>query len=69
LDSPNERPFSCYGDGMSRKSLIYLGATIGGIVGGYLPALWGASDISGWSILLGTVGGVAGAILAYRASA
>jgi drug/metabolite transporter superfamily protein YnfA len=51
---------------MSRKTLIYIGATVGSIIGGYLPTLWGASDFSGTAILLGTVGGVAGAILAYK---
>jgi predicted MFS family arabinose efflux permease len=51
---------------MTRKSLIYIGATLGSIVGGYVPSLWGASSFSGISILLGTVGGVAGAIIAYK---
>ena len=51
---------------MSRKTLIYIGATIGSLIGGYAPSLWGASEFSGIAILLGTVGGVAGAILAYK---
>jgi outer membrane lipoprotein SlyB len=53
---------------MSRKTLIYIGATIGSIVGGYVPSLWGAGTFSGTAVLLGTVGGIAGAILAYKLS-
>jgi hypothetical protein len=41
---------------MSRKSLIYIGAFIGSIVGGYLPTLWGAGAFSGTSFLVGTIG-------------
>lgn len=43
------------------KSLILFLATIGGIAGAYVPALWGDVDMfSGWSILLSTLGGIAG---------
>lgn len=45
---------------MSNKSLYYLAGGIGATVGGLLPGLWGASDFSGWGILLSTVGGVLG---------
>jgi len=41
--------------------LITIGAAIGGIIGAYIPFLWGDTDIfSGWSILLATVGGIVG---------
>lgn len=43
------------------KRLLLLMATIGGIVGGYLPVLFGDNDpLSGWSILGGTIGGIIG---------
>ncbi|MBN9398237.1 hypothetical protein J0I05_03405 [Candidatus Saccharibacteria bacterium] len=43
------------------KLLITIGAAIGGIIGAYIPFLWGDTDIfSGWSILLATVGGIVG---------
>ena len=43
------------------KKLILFCATIGGIGGGYLPYLLGDTDLlSGWSILGGFVGGIAG---------
>ncbi len=54
---------------MSRKSLLYLGGSIGSLVGGYLPTLWGDSALSGASILLGMVGGILGIWLAYKISA
>jgi hypothetical protein len=51
---------------MSNRSLYLLGAGIGGTVGGLLPGLWGASDFSGWGIILSTVGGLLGVWLAYK---
>ena len=51
---------------MSKKSLYWIGAFIGGTVGGLAPGLWGASDFSGWGILLSTVGGIAGVWAVYK---
>ena len=49
------------------KLLISLGALVGGIVGAYVPVLWGDNDLfSGMSILLSTVGGIVGIILGYK---
>lgn len=45
---------------MSDKKLIWLGASVGGIIGSYMPSLWHASLFSPWSILLGGVGGLLG---------
>ena len=48
------------------KLLIGLGAFVGGIAGAYIPMLWGDTDLlSIMSILLGTVGAIAGIILGY----
>ena len=48
------------------KLIITIGATIGGIAGGYLPTLFGDTDLlSGWSILFGTIGGILGIWLGY----
>jgi len=41
-------------------------ATIGGVIGGWLPTLFGVSDLSGWTILWGTIGGLVGVWAAYR---
>lgn len=38
-----------------------LTATIGGVIGGYVPVLFGDSELlDGWSILGGMIGGFAG---------
>lgn len=49
------------------KLLITMGAIIGGIVGAYIPFLWGDTDLfSGWGILLSTVGGLVGIWAGYK---
>jgi len=49
------------------KLLILTGATIGGIAGAYVPALWGDTDFfGGWSILLSTLGGLVGIWFGYK---
>jgi hypothetical protein len=49
------------------KLTIYIGLTIGGIVGGYLPVvLFHVSTFSWISILLGFVGCVIGAWLGWK---
>jgi len=49
------------------KLLILIGATLGGIAGAYVPALWGDTDMfSGWSILCSTLGGLVGIWLGYK---
>ncbi|HWZ65367.1 MAG TPA: hypothetical protein VNX65_01055 [Patescibacteria group bacterium] len=50
------------------KPAIYIGASIGGIVGGYIPVLWGAGLFDLSSILLGAVGTALGAWLGYKAA-
>ena len=49
--------------------MIYLGAAIGSLIGGYVPSLWGADIFSGWSILLATAVGLLGVYVAYRFTA
>ena len=54
---------------MADKRLIWLGATVGSIIGAYIPALWGDSSMfSPMSFLLGAVGGVVGIVVGYRIS-
>lgn len=36
--------------------LIWIFISIGGLIGGYIPALFGQGPISWWSILTGTIG-------------
>jgi hypothetical protein len=43
------------------KKVLLLFATVFGVVGGYVPVLFGDNDfLSGWSILGGLVGGLLG---------
>jgi hypothetical protein len=51
---------------MSRKTLVWIGLTLGSVAGGYLPALWGGDLISFSSVILSALGGIVGIWLAYR---
>ena len=51
---------------MSRKTLIWIGLTVGSLAGGYLPVLWGGDMISLSAVVLSAIGGVAGIWLGYR---
>lgn len=43
------------------KRVILIFATVFSILGGYIPVLFGDNDLlSGWSILMGVVGGIFG---------
>ena len=43
------------------KTIVLTCATIFGIAGGYIPFLWGDTDLfSTWSILIGMIGGIFG---------
>lgn len=48
------------------KKAIYLGATLGGAIGGYVPVLFGADGFSFWAVLTSTIGGIAGIILVNK---
>jgi hypothetical protein len=51
---------------VSKKSLIWIGMTVGSIAGGYLPALWGGDLLSFSGVILSTVGGFLGIWIGYR---
>lgn len=51
---------------VSKKTLIWVGLTVGSALGGYLPALWGGALISFSSVTLSAVGGIVGIWLGYR---
>lgn len=45
---------------MTPKTLIWIGAAVGGYIGGYIPTLFGGDIFSFWSIVWSTIGGLAG---------
>jgi len=45
---------------MSAKFFVFLGMTIGSLIGGYIPTLWGAGLISYSSVLFSGLGGIVG---------
>jgi len=48
------------------KMLIWIGAGVGGAVGGWLGSLLDGNMLGIWSILLSTIGGIAGIYAAYK---
>jgi hypothetical protein len=41
------------------KMLLWICMTLGGVIGGFLPMLWGSQDMM-LSILFSTIGGIVG---------
>ena len=54
---------------MSRGFLITLGMTVGSVVGGYMPMLWGDIFLSFTSILTSGIGSIIGIVLMYKLTA
>lgn len=52
---------------MSKRLMILL-AGVGGFIGGYLPTLFGADSLSGWSLFGGFAGGLLGVWIGYKLS-
>jgi hypothetical protein len=48
------------------RRVIWMCAAIGSVIGSFVPALWGASEMSLASIGFSVVGGVAGIVLCAR---
>jgi uncharacterized membrane protein YeaQ/YmgE (transglycosylase-associated protein family) len=46
--------------------VIGICATVGAVVGGYLPILWGDSGLSFVSLIFGAVGAVVGVLVGAR---
>lgn len=53
---------------MPSKFLIFLGMTIGSIIGGYLPTLFGVDAISYTSVITSSIGAIIGIIIGYKLS-
>ncbi len=51
---------------MSNKSIIYLGAGVGGFLGGFIPFIWGAGYLSLWGVIFEGIGGLIGIWIAWK---
>jgi hypothetical protein len=51
-----------------QKAVMYTFITIGGVIGAYIPVLFGADGFSAWSVIGSTVGGFVGLYVAYKLS-
>jgi hypothetical protein len=48
------------------KGPTYMGGSLGSILGSFVPELWGAGQLSMWSLLFFLLGGIMGVWIAYR---
>ena len=54
---------------MDRKKLVWVGATVGSFIGGYIPMLWDSGSIISMSgIIFGGIGGILGIYIAWKIS-
>ena len=48
------------------KGPTYVGATVSSIAASFIPGLWGAGQLSLWSVVFFMIGGFVGVWVAYR---
>ena len=48
------------------KFLMGMGSFVGGIIGSYIPGLWGEESFSLMGIIFGSIGAIIGIILSYK---
>lgn len=51
---------------MNTKSLVFIFMTIGSIVGGYVPVLWGADTFSMSSIVFSSIFAIVGIFVGFK---
>jgi len=51
---------------MDTKKIIMVGVTVGLFLGSFIPALWGANELSISSVLFSAVGGSIGVWIAFK---
>jgi len=56
-------------DELMSKGPTYVGGLVGSFLGSLVPSVWGAGQLSMWSLAFFAIGGVLGVWLAYRLSA
>ena len=53
---------------MNSKKLVLIGATIGSVIGGFIPGLWGADMFSLSPLIFGSLGAVVGIYIGFKIS-
>jgi len=54
---------------MNSKPFVWVGMVLGSMIGGYVPALWGDTNIFSFaSLILGTIGAIAGIYIGFKMS-
>jgi uncharacterized membrane protein YeaQ/YmgE (transglycosylase-associated protein family) len=53
---------------MSSKTIYYIAAFVGSIIGGWIPTLWGTGLLSVTDLVFSTIGAVLAIILIYKLS-
>jgi len=53
-------------DELVRKGPTYIGGFVGGLIGSFIPSLWGAGQLSISSVGFFMIGGFSGIWIAYR---
>jgi hypothetical protein len=53
---------------MESKRIIYIGMFLGGMLGGYIPTVFGTQYFSMWSIFGNAIGALFGIYIAFKLS-
>jgi len=53
---------------MNSKAFVWVGMTIGSIIGGLIPTLWGADVFSLSPMIFGALGAIAGIYIGFKLS-
>ena len=48
------------------KQTIWMGMIVGSVIGGFIPSIWGAGVLSFSSIILSSLGAMAGIYVAFK---
>lgn len=53
---------------MNSKALVWIGVTVGSVVGSFVPSLWGADMLSLSSLVFGAIGAIVGIYIGFKLS-
>lgn len=53
---------------MNSKALVWIGMTVGSLIGSFIPDLWGADMFSLSSLIFGSIGAIVGIYIGFKLS-